>query len=582
MRHFTKSNKGEAHPDVIFMSRCTGCLETSRKTKVGGQSRCFISITTGIYVKIKLGTPYERKSLNIPARQMFIRETSLSLKRRIMAKLESQPVQNLSFYVPNLPQIDLITNITNHESLTIIKENLKDFPILSFHTDGSLSGMNTPDVCMGIGWIQHEPNTFQCEYSAQVKNWPSSTRAEAWAILSAIYVCPQNCQVKIFTDSQACIDRYLSCINPLLTNRKSLKIPNGNIWSCIMDLIQTYNISLHFTKVKGHSTDDLNNKADLLAKRGRTLTPVLDIHPNVNSRKNMTMKWNHHVMEGAIRQQITYLNRLYYDEVWHTSYAGKSLDEINNLCDWPMTWKNIRHVESALPASDKQTSAVTFKLKNLNMTLPTLEFLKLTQPHIYDDSWLCPKCGTAKETWRHVYLCPQQRRFLELCIEMVIEKLVDTCGDYTIDTNDIFKDKLSKLNIWQIPAELNPRTNQRSCNVLDLIRGVVPYQLPRFLKSYMFADTKVSVINNISISCLSYFISLINKEIWIERCDTLKEIQQERGFDQRKLRVKYTQRNRQSTTPITSSNTQTTAAATNVLHKYLDTFEDYIKFGLRD
>jgi hypothetical protein len=39
------------------------------------------------------------------------------------------------------------------------------------------------------------------------------------------------------------------------------------------------------------------------------------------------------------------------------------------------------------------------------MTLPTLEFLKLTQPHLYDDTWKCPN---AKEIWAHVYLYPKQ------------------------------------------------------------------------------------------------------------------------------------------------------------------------------
>ncbi len=218
----------------------------------------------------------------------------------------------------------------------------------------------------------------------------------------------------------------------------------------------------------------------------------------------------------------------------------------------------------------------------MNLALPTLEYLKLTQPHIYDDNWLCPKCNIEKETWYHVFLCPQQRRFLELCIELTIEKLVDACVNYTIDSNDNFKDKLNKLNIWQIPTDLSSYNSRKHCNILDLIRGVIPYQLPRFIKSNVFADTKMSEINNICIRSLSYFILLVKREIWIERCDTLKEIQQERGLDRRKLRIKYAHRNRR---PSDSENTSFIQTSTNIVstpYNYTDTFERYIEYGLHN
>jgi len=42
-------------------------------------------------------------------------------------------------------------------------------------------------------------------YTSRISNWPSSTRAELYAILLALLICPQNSVVDIFTDSQCAI-----------------------------------------------------------------------------------------------------------------------------------------------------------------------------------------------------------------------------------------------------------------------------------------------------------------------------------------------------------------------------------------
>src|SRR3989337_1623507 len=112
---------------------------------------------------------------------------------------------------------------------------------------------------MGIGWIQVGINAPKEEFSARIVDWPSSTRAELIAILTAIYTCNYDNTATIYTDSEATIKRFHSLSNPAMTNRRKLKIPNHNIWSVLMELISKNNIKVILKKIKGHSNNVYND-----------------------------------------------------------------------------------------------------------------------------------------------------------------------------------------------------------------------------------------------------------------------------------------------------------------------------------
>ena len=61
---------------------------------------------------------------------------------------------------------------------------------------------------MGIGWAQIHNNSVTHNFSAQITNWPSSYKAELFAILSAISTLPRNSTVDIYTDSQSIISKF--------------------------------------------------------------------------------------------------------------------------------------------------------------------------------------------------------------------------------------------------------------------------------------------------------------------------------------------------------------------------------------
>ena len=108
--------------------------------------------------------------------------------------------------------------------------------------------------------------------------WPSSSKAESLAILTALLTVPESREVKIFTDSQSCIDNFhkLSSPHPKFTKKKLLKIRNWTIWTKITEASQSKKPTIKLIKVKAHNRDYFNDQADLLVKEALNL-PAIEI-----------------------------------------------------------------------------------------------------------------------------------------------------------------------------------------------------------------------------------------------------------------------------------------------------------------
>jgi len=88
-------------------------------------------------------------------------------------------------------------------SLKNIATVLRPYDDVQFYTDSSLQRDPSFIDSMGISWIN--VNQKQVHFSASAILWPSSTKAEMLACLSALIVAPPRTQVTIFTDSAATI-----------------------------------------------------------------------------------------------------------------------------------------------------------------------------------------------------------------------------------------------------------------------------------------------------------------------------------------------------------------------------------------
>jgi len=117
------------------------------------------------------------------------------------------------------------------------------------------------------------------KFSASAILWPSSTKAEMLACLIALMVAPVKAMVTIHTDSAMTIIGFNKLADLMqLSIRKREKVPNFQIWMTITHMIESKNLKVNLVKVKAHSGDRLNDRADKLAKTAAFLAPRLNLN----------------------------------------------------------------------------------------------------------------------------------------------------------------------------------------------------------------------------------------------------------------------------------------------------------------
>ena len=104
------------------------------------------------------------------------------------------------------PVLKFISSDNVRLKLWEMKCALQNHNLLRFYTDGSLRAAGTLDMKMGLSWLLADPNDPQLKFSASCKLFPSSSRAEVFAVLSALCVTSEYTTVHIHTDSQVTYD----------------------------------------------------------------------------------------------------------------------------------------------------------------------------------------------------------------------------------------------------------------------------------------------------------------------------------------------------------------------------------------
>src|SRR3954463_447469 len=177
----------------------------------------------------------------------------------------------IEYQRPNNPSlIYKYVSRTHLNNLLTLERSFATARNLTFYTDGSLTGLGSLSIRMGLAWLQTNPISPVVSYSsAFVTSFPSSSAAELGAIFTAGLVAPQYCRIKIYTDSQSVIQQFnkfksIRCFSPSI--RPLLKINNYPLWFSLFEVIDEQNLSLILHKVKGHSGDLYNEKVDQLAK----------------------------------------------------------------------------------------------------------------------------------------------------------------------------------------------------------------------------------------------------------------------------------------------------------------------------
>ncbi|GBC05572.1 hypothetical protein RclHR1_00630019 [Rhizophagus clarus] len=233
-----------------------------------------------------------------------------------------------------------------------------------YYTDGSLINLGSPEVSLGWSWVQIVPdarylNSVATYAHGTIRNWPSSTRAEAAAIYAALSITPDDFIVSIYTDSHAAV----------------------SIECCI----RVKRLSVLPVKVKDHDGNYWNEFANSLANSTHQSDDAFPLpEAIISSSYNVRLVYDDVICESNPRRlfkvyyQATYMQDLL--SLTRFQFTFCLTDRNDYLIDWDLTWFTLNY----FPTHDASFQAhhasrhYTFKFKLFLDELPLLEKLKIT------------------------------------------------------------------------------------------------------------------------------------------------------------------------------------------------------------
>ena len=332
------------------------------------------------------------------------------------------------------------------------------------------------------------------------------------AILTALLVAPPHARLKIYTDSQAAISTFLKISKyGGVTPRKFEKIANYQAWKTIKYIISKLHLKVELIKVKGHSDDFLNNKADALAKQG-SLAPIINIDLLRSPDSQIAIKNDTVVIESSIRRFWKHTNQA--QQFSNLLNLQRNTDLLSRTTSQQISWPQVFHslkLDTTL-AKDSPHKAIgkrTFKFKLLTNELPTSKTMHRRRPDLFTDS-ICNLCNESQETVDHLWNCSHNVSTMEIISESTRtfffdEYLSTTGNDLRFNNNSSVTDVLRIFD----PPNMNPEFNY-------IARGI----FPKFAYNQIFNLTNstthtIKIINN----TISFLQDLLYNLIWRPRCE---------------------------------------------------------------
>jgi len=446
---------------------------------------------------------------------------------RSVVSLDSDP-SNIDCNIALIDQ--LIDTPELVSELKTLASKLRQYNVLQFYTDGSLQRDSECIDTMGAGWVI--ANQEDLCFSASAILWPSSTKAEMLACLTALIVASPQTQVHLFTDSAATIDGFSQLDTfKQLSVRKREKTPNFQIWMAIAHIISRLDLKVQLIKVKAHSGDRLNDKADRLAKDAVVHRPKLNVNYLNLPGLAVVLTCDHLIIEKSSRKCIKQIfdAKAFYDTLQLGRHQDiKTLTELHHI-NWPATNFMLNYNASEqdkAATSFPQHRQRSFKYKLFSEELPTLTQLKIRRPDLYVDD-KCLQCQYRPETQEHLWTCSQH----QTTWRSILNRAAELC-DCTL-------------------KQLNEHYTKNIELVLELIhesrtfitKGIVSEKLYEIVHQQARAVPKTHLI---IAQVYNFIYRQIYTHIWIPRCDRVVNHERRQGITNRMKRSRIRPRQRPS------------------------------------
>jgi len=434
----------------------------------------------------------------------------------------------------NDPIIRFVTNKSVRIKLIALKQKFKFAPSLTFYTDGSLKDPGTDTMKMGIGWVQIESfPSNKGSFSAQVERFPSSTRSEIYAILSALTTAPRCCTIMLYLDNETAVKDMLSLLsgaNKFNFNHQAS--PNYVLWLAIKFIIYTMDLKVSVKWVKAHSKNVHNDEADKLAKSGRN-DDIFDLSTSFLPDSFHILSWYKIPIDLPTRDFVKICNRAKtFNNVFnsHRLTKLKDLSQCNKV-DWSLTQSIISSSFIDDGTSFKNTRLKAFQVKCFTQELPCLNTLQIRRPDLYTPDWKCASCRREQEDFHHIWFCLARRSNLMSCINDTINQLCASLSSLRKSSiSPTTRNLIAKLPMWSLVDDPDQLT------LIDTIKGAVSTALIDLLTSLGLTPAQITSVVS---SMYSFLNGLLRINLWKPRCDDFAQAELARGITIKKKKSKY-------------------------------------------
>ncbi|CAB5364498.1 unnamed protein product [Rhizophagus irregularis] len=413
---------------------------------------------------------------------------------------------------------------------------------IDIYTDGSLTdrfntNLNDFTKHMGTGWvIINDKNKVILECSSSITDWPSSTRAELGAILSAILVLQTGQRANIFTDSQAAIDS-INHTRINLTNGKNkiriwCKSNNYSIISSIINLIDSKHLEIKLIKVKGHSGVKGNEEADRVAKNDTGKSTCITINDSQQKDLKYDLYWDGKRVDRHIRKFIDNLCGSALEASWSFNRTHRTIfQDTTHMIEEKVTWAIFKKNTGFNCTTTTVNNNFIKHLKLTNNLLPTLEIMKERRYDLYGDV-KCRLCLVENEDDDHIIYCQQLRDKWLIMANNTINKCEQMLKDFLSKKEyiQLNQEDIQQLHLWNRNFFVHTTGFNQELPIPFvhlMLRNLFPKGRYRELMSIVKSEKATLTIASLF---LEMFITEFYKVIWQPRCDIVADWECTKGI----------------------------------------------------
>ena len=334
------------------------------------------------------------------------------------------------------------------------------------------------------------------------------------AILTVLLVANNRSKIDIYTDSKNTITNFNSYKVKSNNYRSYIKLDNQIVWELIFKLIQMLDLNVTIHKVKAHSNDKWNDRADEEANRGRENDSLILIK-NSYSKYRYQLQYYNNDIDMNPRPFIKKMNNIYIQKEFDNLNRNNEFQ--NETIDKNISFRIIKEkyrkkgITMSKFRNFKDHNLKAFNVKKLMDELPVIEKLKIRRPDLYEKELNCVRCNKEKETLEHLWECSaaandmiiigiKSRNFLHKILgehkkrDDIIEMLHKYTNlerelrlFHTEENTEFYRKKnylsFDKKYVWDNKGSLN-----------SLLRGWIPKDLFQSLKKFFNRKRQVEDI----------------------------------------------------------------------------------------